>query len=102
MQADELIRDLVATGAMNEDTLADLERMRADFAAGTLDPEDAAYLEALHARVTGAPLPDPIEEVGESRLEGLTIAEWRDRAVRAEATLQDLRDQQASEATRPA
>lgn len=103
LQADELIRALIATGTMNEDTLADLERMRADFEAGKLDPDDAAYLEALHARVTGAPAPEPLEEPAvESRLDGLTIGEWRDRALRAEASLADLRDQQATDATRPA
>lgn len=102
MQADELIRDLIATGTMNEDTLADLERMRADFAAGKLDPDDAAYLEALHAKITGAPLPDPVEDVSDTRLDGLDIGEWRDRALKAEAALQELRDLQVSDATRPA
>lgn len=101
MQADELIRELIATGTMNEDTLADLERMRADFDAGKLDPDDAAYLAALHAKVTGAPQPEPIETVADNRLDGLTISDWRDRALRAEAQLAEIRDQQASDATQP-
>ena len=94
MQADELIRELIATGTMNEDTLADLERMRADFAAGKLDPDDEAYLRALHARVTNAPMPEPLEEAasGPTRLDGHTIEEWRDRALRAEEELATLRD----------
>lgn len=102
MQADELIRELIATGTMNEETLADLERWRADFEAGKLDPDDAAYIAALHAKVTGSPMPDPVEEYHDARLDGLTIAEWRDRALAAEARLQDIGDQQASDATRPA
>jgi hypothetical protein len=102
LQADEIIRALIATGTMNDDTLADLERMRAELEAGKLHADDVAYLEALHARVTNAPLPEPVEEVADTRLDGLSIAEWRERALRAEAALQDLRDQQASDATRPA
>lgn len=101
MQADELIRELIATGTMNEDTLADLERWRADFEAGKLDADDRAYIEALHAKVTGAPLPDPIEEFHDTRLDGLTIAEWRDRALAAEARPQDAAEQQVSDTTRP-
>jgi hypothetical protein len=98
LQADELIRELIATGTMNEDTLADLERMRADHAAGKLDPDDEAYLRALHARVTNAPMPEPVEDAAPAtvaRLDGLTIEEWRDRALRAEADLAALRDTEA-------
>jgi hypothetical protein len=94
--ADELIRDLIATGTMNEDTLAELERMRADHAAGTLDPDDEGYLRALHARVTNAPMPEPVDVVatGPARLDGLTIEEWRDRALRAESELAETRELQ--------
>lgn len=91
--ADELIRDLIATGTMNEDTLADLERMRTDADAGRLDPDDEAYLRALHARITNAPMPETIEAPVDGRLDGLTIAEWRDRALKAEASLAALQDQ---------
>ena len=90
MQPDQLIRELIATGTMNEETLADLERMRAEHEAGTLDADDAAYLEALHAKVTGAPLPEPIEDEP-AFLDNLTIAEWRERALKAEAQLAELR-----------
>lgn len=105
MKSDEIIDALIATGAMNEDTLADLARMRAEFEAGNLDPDDAAYLEALHARVTNAPLPEPIDapvaapaNAEPERLDGLTIAEWRERAEKAEAELAELRDQQTGDA----
>ncbi len=103
MQADELIRALIATGTMNEETLAELERLRADFEAGRLDPDDAAYIEALHAKVTGAPLPEleAAEPAETATLDGLSLADWRDRALRAEAELAALRDQQASDATLP-
>lgn len=103
MQPDELIRELIATGTMNEDTLADLERMRAEYEAGRLDPDDAAYLVALHARITGAPLPAAEDEPQTpARLDGLTIAEWRERALRAEAELAELRDLRASGPAGPA
>ena len=94
MKADQLISELIATGTMNEETLADLERMRTEDAAGTLDPDDLAYLTALHARITDAPLPDPEPEVsaGPARLDGLSLEEWRDRALKAEAELAEIRD----------
>lgn len=99
MTADDIIRDLIATGTMNEETLADLERMRAESAAGQLDPDDEAYLRALHARITDNPLPEPEPDLPPApaepeRLDGLTLIEWRDRALKAEAELAEIRDLQ--------
>lgn len=100
MQIDHLIRELIATGTMNEDTLADLNRMLADFEGGKLDPDDEVYLRALHARLTNAPMPAPEATPPEAeRLDGHTIAEWRDRALKAETEAAALRDQLASEST---
>ncbi len=92
MQTDALIKELLATSGMNEDTAADLQRMLAEFEAGKLDPDDASYIAALHARLTGAPLvePEPVP-VADLSLDGLTIAEWRDRALAAEAELSTLK-----------
>jgi len=94
VQVEALIKELLATGSMNEDTTADLNRWAAEAAAGTLHPDDAAYVEALYAKLTGAP---PVEAVDAApvepvRLEGLTIEDWRDRALRAEAELAQLQD----------
>jgi hypothetical protein len=98
-QPDQLIAELIATGTMNEDTLAELERMRSEYQAGNLHPDDEAYLRALHARITNAPMPEPEEPAaGPARLDGLTIGEWRDRALAAESELAALRDQQTSDA----
>jgi hypothetical protein len=95
---DKLIDQLIATGTMNEETLADLERMRGEHAAGTLDPDDESYLRALHARLTGAPMPAAEESQPSApepeRLDGLSIAEWRDRALKAEAELAEIRNLQ--------
>jgi hypothetical protein len=81
---------------MNEDTTADLNRWAAEAAAGTLHPDDAAYIEALHAKITGAPRPEETEMASAPaepvRLEGLTIEEWRERALRAESDLTELKD----------
>lgn len=101
---DKLIDDLIATGTMNEETLADLERMRSEHAAGKLDADDEAYLRALHARITDAPLPEPEADVAPApaepeRLDGLTIAEWRERALKAEAELAEVRDLQSGGAS---
>ena len=100
MQVDELIRELIASGTMDEETQADLERMRAEHVAGTLHPDDEAYIRAFHARITNAPMPEPMEEAGELRLDGHTIAEWRDRALRAEAELAEMRVQQAGDSSK--
>jgi hypothetical protein len=94
LQPDELIRELIATGTMNDDTLADLERWRADFEAGKLDPDDEAYLRALHARLTNAPMLEP--EAVPARVDGLTIDDWRERALAAEAELAALRERETA------
>lgn len=93
MQVDALIRELIATGTMNEDTLADLQRLLADYEAGKLDPDDEVYLRALHARLTNVPLQPAaeVEAADEERLDGLTLAEWRERALAAETELATLR-----------
>lgn len=98
MQVDALIKELIASGTMNDDTLAELNRMLADFEAGKLDPDDEVYVRALHARLTNLPLSEP-EAAAEAleRLGGHTIDEWRDRALKAEAELAALRDQLTGE-----
>lgn len=84
MTIDDLIRALLATGEMNEDTTDTLNRIAADSAEGRLDPDDAAYVEALHAKIMGTAAA-PVAGVEP------TLAEWRDRALRAEAELARLR-----------
>jgi hypothetical protein len=92
LQADQLVAELLARGDMNDDTTIELNRMVADWRAGKLDPEDADYLVALHAKVTNVTpeLEDAGHMAGPSRLDGLTIEEWRERALTAEASLADL------------
>lgn len=94
MAVDALIKELLATGSMNEETTADLNRWLAEFADGTLHADDAAYIEALHAKLTGAPLPelDAAAPAEPARLDGLSIEDWRDRALRAESELAALKD----------
>lgn len=94
MAVDALIKELLATGSMNEETTADLNRWLAESEAGTLHADDAAYVEALHAKLTGVPLPEievaaPAEP---ARLDGLSIEDWRERALSAEAELATLKD----------
>jgi hypothetical protein len=97
VQVEVLIKELLATGSMNEDTTGDLNRWLEESAAGTLHADDAEYIAALHARVTGAPLPEQVETSAEPvRLDGLSIEDWRDRALRAEAELAALKDSVAS------
>lgn len=96
MQVDALIKELLATGSMNEDTTADLNRWLEESAAGTLAADDAEYIAALHAKLTGAPMPEPVEATEPASLDGLSIEDWRDRALRAEAELAALKDSVAS------
>ncbi len=92
VQVEALIRELLATGSMNEDTTADLNRWLAESAAGTLHPDDAEYIAALHAKLTGAPVAETVENTPEpARIDGLTLEDWRDRALRAEAELAALK-----------
>ncbi len=94
MQVEALIKELLATGSMNEETTADLNRWAEEAAAGTLHADDAAYVEALHAKLTGGPMPEEIVDTPAepARLDGLSIEDWRDRALRAEAELAQLKD----------
>ena len=54
VQPDQLVAELFARGDMNDDTTLELNRILSDWRAGKLDPEDEAYLTALHARVTSS------------------------------------------------
>lgn len=102
MQVDELIQQMLASGTLNEETAADLARMLDEYRAGTLDPDDAAYVVALNEKLSGT-LPDGDGAAGfaaipaaDQRLDGHTIAEWRDRALAAEAERDALREQIAA------
>jgi hypothetical protein len=94
---DTLVNELIALGSLDETTVADLRRMQTEAAAGTLDADDLTYIQALHARLTGQPVAEAMDTpASETRLDGLTIAEWRDRALAAEAEVGALRDQLAA------
>lgn len=93
MQPDQLIAELLARGDMNDETTIDLNRMLEDYRAGKLDPEDEAYLRALHGRIMNlTPEPDEVPAASPARLDGLTIEEWRDRALKAESELAQIEE----------
>jgi len=93
VQIDELVAELLARGDINDDTTLELNRMLNDWRAGKLDPEDEAYLRALHARIMGTTAePAAPNAPAVSRLDGLSIEDWRDRALRAEAELAQLQE----------
>src|SRR6218665_509353 len=95
LAVDALVTELIATGVLDETTVDELKAMQAQAAAGTLDADDESYIRALHARITNAPAPEPIE-IEPERPDGLTLAEWRDRALAADAEAATLRDQIAA------
>jgi hypothetical protein len=94
LQVDQIVAELLARGDMNDDTVLELNRNLADWRAGTLDADDEAYLRALHARIVSGAVAEPIEETsgGPSRIDGLSIEEWRERALKAEAELAEIAD----------
>ena len=93
MQPDQLIAELLARGDMNDETTLDLNRMLEDYRAGKLDPDDESYLRALHGRILNlAPEPVEMAPASPTRLDGLTIEEWRDRALKAESELAQIED----------
>jgi hypothetical protein len=94
VQVEALIKELLATGSMNEETTADLNRWAAEAAAGTLHPDDAEYVAALHAKLTGVEPSEDGEVVAlePARVDGLSLEDWRERALRAEAELAQLKD----------
>jgi hypothetical protein len=93
MQPDQLVAELLARGDMTDDTTLELNRILQDFRGGKLDPEDEAYLRALHARIMNiAPEPAEAVAVSPTRLDGLTIEEWRERALKSESELAQIED----------
>lgn len=93
MQPDQMVAELLARGDMTNDTTLELNRILEDWRAGKLDAEDEAYLRALHARIMNLS-PEPEEAVAASpiRLDGLTIEEWRERALKAEGELAQIEE----------
>jgi hypothetical protein len=94
LQVDQLVAELLARGDMNDDTTIELNRILDEWRAGRVDPDDEAYIEALHARIMNLEPAEPSEIplAAVNRIDGLTIEDWRDRALRAEATLADLEE----------
>ena len=94
MQPDQLVTELLARGDINDDTTAELNRYIEDWRNGKLDPDDEAYLRALHARLMNL-TPEPVEAVAppaHARLDGLSIEEWRERALKAEGELAQIEE----------
>ena len=93
MQVDQLVAELLARGDMNDETTLDLNRMLQDWRQNKLDPSDADYIQALHARLMNVtPDHDEPAAVAVNRIDGLAIEEWRDRALKAEAELAQIQE----------
>jgi hypothetical protein len=96
LQVDQLIAELLAHGDMNDDTTLELNRMLDEWRADRLATDDVDYIVALHARLMHlTPEIDETSSAGASamsRLDGLTLEDWRDRALRAEAELAQLQE----------
>ena len=94
MQLDQLIAELLARGDMNDDTALELNRILSDWRENKLDPDDEGYVRALHARLMNLPVSemDAPATTTPTRLDGLSIEEWRDRALKAEAELAQIEE----------
>jgi len=94
VQVDQLVAELLARGDMNDDTTLELNRILGDWRDNKLDPDDEGYVRALHARLMDLPA-EQVEAPTIStpaRLDGLSIEEWRDRALKAEAELAQIEE----------
>ena len=94
VQVDQIVAELLARGDINDETTLELNRMLEDWRQSKLDPADADYLTALHARLMNVtPAPDePAASAAINRIDGLSIEEWRDRALKAEAELAQIEE----------
>jgi hypothetical protein len=94
VQVDQIVSELLARGDINDETTLELNRMLEDWRQNKLDPGDADYLTALHARLTSiTPNADePAAAVAVNRIDGLSIEEWRDRALKAESELAQIEE----------
>ncbi len=95
-----LVAELLATGDMNEDTKADLERILTDVRSGQSHSDDLDYLRALHGRVLNAPASEeaapsvaPSEGAEDLRAE---IAQLRAELAEARQTIAELETRLAS------
>jgi chromosome segregation ATPase len=93
---ERLAGELLATGQMNEDTVADLERILGEARAGESYPDDLEYLQALHTRILST---DREIEADVSPAEDV-VAQLRAEIARLEAELSDARQTIAELETR--
>jgi hypothetical protein len=95
VQIDQLVAELLSRGDMNDDTTLELNRILEDWRGGKLDPDDESYVRAFHARIVSGAVSEPIDEPAApaaATLDGLSIEDWRDRALKAEAELAEIKD----------
>ena len=93
---ERLVAELLATGEMNADTVADLDRILAEARAGQSYPDDLDYLQALHARILS---PDRV--VSEEAAPSDNVeAQLREEITRLQAELADARQTIAELETR--
>ncbi|MEO5807467.1 hypothetical protein [Devosia sp.] len=86
---DQLVSELIATGTMSEETVAELNGYLAASQAGTLDPDDLAYLRAFYARIMDAPVEDVVADEAPQDMRA-EFAAMLERAEKAEAEVARL------------
>lgn len=90
-ETERLVSELLATGDMNADTVADLERILAEARAGTSYPDDLTYLEALHGRIFSQDrATEAAEDVEIAQTEDV-LAQLRGEITQLQADLADAR-----------
>ncbi len=86
-EVETLIAELLATGEMNADTQADLERIAEEARAGQSHPDDVDYLRALHGRILSSA---PAEaETAEAAPEGESVEALHRRIAALEGELDE-------------
>jgi len=96
---ERLVAELIATGRMSLEDIADLERYASEARSGTLWADDLSYLIAFHARILAA-VPDEPDDPSADEPDEPSAEEWKKRAYdamsraeRAETQLKTLEEQ---------
>lgn len=88
-EVEKLVGELLATGEMNTDTQADLERIAQEARNGQSHEDDIDYLRALHARVLS---PDAVRvETAEYAVEGESVSDLHRQIAALQAELDEAR-----------
>ncbi len=112
-EVERLVTDLLGTGAMRDDTAADLHRFLAEARAGQLHLDDLAYIRGLHSRLVGTKpagggsssphdgpkVDNPVSVLDQLKSANATVAALRQKLALAQKTILELEHKLANAAS---